>query len=139
MISHRQDCWRAGVTRILDRCLAVKNLSLRIERHALVLSNPTNTPIDRLQIRCHRPSLFLPTGQVLMPDPNAIFCIDHIPPFSSVPLFYSEREAEVGDAMGVGRWEYYRMALEEARHLIMQFAWRGRRRGKGRPRRWDDG
>lgn len=114
LIGKRTDCWSPRVTSILDRCLATKNLLVQKRKHALVITNPTEIGLDDFQIEARYPVLYLSSGDALHPDGEFRFCIGRLEPRSCVVLYFEKEAAEIGDPVGIPRFEEARMAFEEA-------------------------
>lgn len=119
-IGERTDVWRAGVSEILDRLLATKNVTVERRRHALVLGNPTSIPLRDFQLRADCPRLYLPGGRELLPDAESRFHLEELPAYASLPLFFTRSDAELGDPAGISAVERSRMLREEAKHLVWQ-------------------
>jgi hypothetical protein len=118
LIGERQDCWSTRVTSILDRCLATKNLLVQKQKHALVITNPTRIGLDDFQIEARHPVLYLGSGEALYPDHENRFRIGRLAPLSCVVLYFEREGAEVGDPVGISRFEEATMVFEEARRQV---------------------
>ena len=113
LIGKREDCWCDGVTSILDRCLATKNLLVQQQKHALIITNPTEIGLDDFQIQARYRALYLRSGEVLHPDEESRFRIGRLDPRSCVVLYFEKEGAEVGDPVGIPRFEELTMTFEE--------------------------
>jgi len=139
-IAARDDCWCAGVSRILDRCLAAKNVVVQERRQGVVLGNPTAVPLPDFQVSAGCDRLFLPGGEEIVPDAEGRFRVGDLGAYSSLALYYTREDAELGDVVGISRREQAGMMLEEAKHLVWQrcgygwFNWAKRWTGRLRPR-----
>jgi hypothetical protein len=125
-IAARKDCWHAGVSSILDRCLAIKNLIVTTQKHAIVISNPTNIDLQGLQFSCDRPILWLSETEKILPDDQGVYQLEKLPSGSCISLFFSSQEGEVGDPIGSSGWETLRMLIEESKHILWKRFFRKR-------------
>lgn len=122
-ISRRTDCWRPTVSRLLDRCLATKNLIVAKRRHAYVLTNPTRVSIEDLQFTSDRPVLYLSADEALRPDAERRYHLESVAAGSCVILYFSPDAADAGDPGGISQLESLRMMLEEVWHLLCKRAY----------------
>ncbi len=118
LIGERKDCWKAGGTAILDRCLAVKNLIVQPRRTGVVIANPTSVALNDLQIRSTAPRLLLPAGAALDTVRPGVFRLPMLDAGAAVCLYRTERHAAVDDPAGISRAEIFRMQCEEVIRLI---------------------
>jgi hypothetical protein len=133
IISARSDCWCAGVSRILDRCLAIKNILVNVRKHGIVLTNPTAINVEKFQIQAGYQSLYLPSGEALHPDEEQRFLVGTLAPYSCTTLFFSKEAAFVGDPVGNSPLEQIRMMIETAKVLKGERRFRISRFQKLRP------
>ena len=137
-ISQRDDCWRPTVSRLLDRCLATKNLVVSERRHAYVICNPTRIPVDDLQFKSARSILYLSAAEVLRPDTQERYRIERLEAGQCITLYFSADAADAGDPGGISPFEAMRMMLEELWHLAwkrgnrLRFRQQRRKRARGR-------
>jgi len=117
-IGERSDCWRSTVSSILDRCLAIKNIIVKKQKHGLVICNPTAIGLDDFQIEASYKALYSPSGEVLYPDQESRIRIGRLEPGSCLALYFTKDGAEVRDPVGVSRFEEIRMMAEEAKRQI---------------------
>ena len=118
LIGDREDCWCSGVTAVLDRCLATKNMLVHETKHAIVFSNPTSVDVPDFQIMANYPALFSSSGEVLHPDSESRFRLGLIEGGKNLTLYLSAEAAEIGDPVGVPRIEEVRMMWEEAKRQL---------------------
>lgn len=120
IISSRNDVWCTNVSNILDRCLVTKNLLLNTQRNGLVITNPTDLPINNLQFRfiADGKKFYLSSEEIIHPDKESIYHIKKIDAHSSITLYLSREEKKIGDPMGISSFEHYRMAFQECKRLL---------------------
>jgi len=119
LIGSRKDCWKAGVSTLLDRCLAMKNLIVTHQRDGVVICNPSKFDLDRVQIRSGVDRLYLSTGEELEKNADGVFVIDSINAQQSITLYSSAHHATIGDPAGISKLEIVRMQGEEVKRLIL--------------------
>ncbi len=118
LIGSREDCWKAGGTAILDRCLAIKNLIVEPRRKGLVIANPTSVNLNDLQIRSDAGRLLLASGEQLETVRPGVFRLPMLEGGSARSLYTTERDAAIGDPTGMPRSELLRMQFEEIIRLV---------------------
>lgn len=117
-IGQRKDCWNAGTTDILDRCLAIKNLIITRQRAGIVISNPSSVNLHGLQFASDAKDLFLSSGQALERSNSGVYTIPNLPPQSTASVFTTKQLAHVNDPSGISKLETLRMQFEEFKRVL---------------------
>lgn len=117
-VGNREDCWKVGVSQILDRCYVTKNLVVTHRRAGVVLSNPTQISFENVQIQSDSKVLYLSSGVELEQKTLGVFVLPVLGSGSSVSVFDSPEAAEINDPFGMPRRELARMKFEELKRLL---------------------
>lgn len=120
LIGEREDCWKAGASEILDRCLASKNLIVTVRRRGTVVTNPTAVPLPDFQFASRARTLYLRGGVELRPDRDGCYRLDLLAAHGAVVLYPTLRDAVLEDPCGIPDRERYGMVAEEAKHVVWQ-------------------
>ncbi|MEX0876950.1 MAG: hypothetical protein WD114_05785, partial [Phycisphaerales bacterium] len=119
LVGGRDDCWKTGVTALLDRCLAHKNLIVSRQRDATVIANPSDIDMRGVQVHTSAPRVFTAPARELVRNEHGAFVIDSLPARSTVALYESDHHAQIADPKGISKLEVMRMQYEEVKRLLI--------------------